>query len=800
MAMGSQQLADDYGQLKELLELYPNITLTKTDGQPPDNYEIEYKIRGYIKESDQGVTIGRSHRIRISLPFGYPHFAPIAKPLSPIFHPDFDPAAIRIADRWQENPSLPDLVLHIGEMICGSSYSLEDPFNPEAAEWYREHASQLPLDQLNLADIEEGEADGLDSLVNDTFASLGLENDDFLEPERPFDPAELDRIRDLVRQNQVYTAQRMLAQVPETVDFADREELQQTIGKALRKTDQLFKLAEQLEEMGKFAEALEVVHNLLEVAADAPGIDGLRARIEQSFLAAQSVERPPAPEKEPELRPGNAAQPPPPARATVAKRPLPSLKGMFRGTAIPFKGIVVGILVLGCCIGGISLYFRDQNTISLSQASVLKAQLQMDKKQFDGALETLETAKKILDDLTILRLRKGRLAGEIDALITSKDLQEGLQGRVLYQGEYIPARTAKAIAELGVLTDQAQAMAGQNQIQEALTLYKRALKFAEDNKLGKQQASLSEVIQSLELRRALSMAEQAEQSKNWDQAAEAYRKALDLSSGIKSLGTASDITHRLTAATFRHELDQSKKAFTQSQWKETIKYLEQAQEVINANPNVVNEKERQDLHRLLVNARLYLMLSTAREAYQQKNWDQAITEYQNALNLLASEPGSTENMLDDSLGKIEKTLLLVKIAQIQENVLIAEGKNDLNESLARNREIQRLVRTSKYADDPSLVGVLQKVNEKIDKQLETISQNEKIAWLEEHFEEIFRANYPTFKGSKLLQPKAVFLRKVDAKSIFTLTCVERSQGSSSKLELNYMFDASTGKWSVYNGE
>jgi hypothetical protein len=47
-----------------------------------------------------------------------------------------------------------------------------------------------------------------------------------------------------------------------------------------------------------------------------------------------------------------------------------------------------------------------------------------------------------------------------------------------------------------------------------------------------------------------------------------------------------------------------------------------------------------------------------------------------------------------------------------------------------------------------------------------------------------------------MQPKAVFNKKIGSKSVFTLTCVEKSQGSSSKLELNYMYDPATGSWSV----
>jgi hypothetical protein len=195
-----------------------------------------------------------------------------------------------------------------------------------------------------------------------------------------------------------------------------------------------------------------------------------------------------------------------------------------------------------------------------------------------------------------------------------------------------------------------------------------------------------------------------------------------------------------------------------------------------------------------------MMLSTAREAFQQKNWDLAIKEYQRALTLLANESGNMEQALEESIAKIEKTLLMVKITQIQEKILVAEGTADLTTILARCKEVQQLIRSSKYANDPSVKTVMQKISDKFDKYQEQVTLNEKIAWLEEHFEEIFRANYPTFQGSKLLQPKAVFLKKVDNTTIFTIACMERSQGSSSKLELNYMFDTGTGKWSVYRGQ
>nr|WP_320011384.1 hypothetical protein [uncultured Desulfobulbus sp.] len=786
--MGSQQLADDYAQLKDFLELYPNIVILKAEGQPPDNYDIEYKLRGYCRDDDNNVTIGSTHQVRISLPFGYPHFAPIAKPLTPIFHPDVDPAAIRIAEQWQSNPSLPELVLHIGEMISGNVFNLEDPFQQEAAAWYKSHSEQLPLDTLSLADIQETE-EQLDDLVDDTFASLGLEEDDFLAPEKPVDPGEIDYIRELVADNKIFAANKLLSDLPESAEFPDREEIQQTIGKVLRKTDQLFKLAEQLEDMSKFDEAIEVTENLLAIASDAPGVDALRARIEQSYQNYLTA----GPQLEEVMDVPSKSSPPAPPDETLRKGKVhrPRL-----GSSIPLKPILLAMLFLGLCVGTISLYFKDQNTLSQSQANLLKGQLLLDKNQFDAALDALESARQSLSNLTILRFRKNTYEEGIVKLITSPELQEGLKGKILYQGEYMLADTAASLKQLNVLTNQGEDLSNRNKVSEALTLYRQALQFAHEHNLIKQQEPLKEIIQSLELQQTLSLAERAEQNNNWEEAAEAYRKALSLSSNIQSLGTIGDITHRLTAATFRHDLDQSKKAFTQSQWEETIDYLEKAQATIDANPSVVSKKERQDLHKLLVNARLYLMLTKAREAYEGKNWDQAVTQYQNALELLKNEPDSTEELVGDSVNKIARTLLMVRIAQLQDKVLVKEGNEDSPGVIAESRQILRLIDSSPFAEDSSVKEVREKVSKKISDQQGIINRQNKITWLEENFESIFRNNYPTFRGSKLLQPKAVFMKKIGNKSLFTLTCIEKSQGTASKLELAYLYDPATDKWSV----
>lgn len=221
--------------------------------------------------------------------------------------------------------------------------------------------------------------------------------------------------------------------------------------------------------------------------------------------------------------------------------------------------------------------------------------------------------------------------------------------------------------------------------------------------------------------------------------------------------------------------------------------------MINENPGIVSTRERQDLHRLLVNSTLYKILSAAREAYHEKDWFETIAQYQKALDLLASESANFEGLLDDSIRKIQKTLLKVKIAQLQEKVLLAESQKDLNAVINYSKDILRLIGSSPLQYDDDIKSITGTVNEQIEARRKEIELNKKIDYLKQNFVEIFRANYPTFQGSKLHSPKVTFLRKSGEKHIFSISCIERSQGSSSRLELNYMYDEKTKTWSVYNG-
>ncbi|PIE60192.1 MAG: hypothetical protein CSA32_00180 [Desulfobulbus propionicus] len=808
MATGSQQFSNEYQQVKETLELYPKISLLKVEGQPPDSYEIEYAVKGYAKEANGTIITPQSHKVHISLPFGYPHFAPTVTPLTNIFHPDVDPAAVRIAEKWQQNPSLPDLIVYIGEMICGSIFSLEDPFNQEAADWFQRHKDELPLDSLGSVDgtsAQDIPSADVDTLVTETFSVLELDSDkqdnSFHMQPPPAAPSfeeEIKRIRNLVRQKQLNTASHHLAEFPDEAKNNEVLALENTVNDGLARCEQLSVLAEQLEEEGKPRQALEAVNDLMAIAHDIPGVNRLKERIKQAQSLVEFSET--------EVEKGGAA----PASSIGNGKTSKTKKGQTNRTgqksAATFRITIPGLpvkmlgimLVAGVIvIGGISVYLKDQNALSRARTSLQLSKIMLEKKDVQEAKRALKEAAGYIQGLTVLSFRKSELEKEIDALENSPDIQMEQKGMELYQGKYVTAQKAAAMKELDTLVEQAEQMTDQSNYAGALALYIQAASLAQKNELPDAAAKIQEAEKKIKLEQVLQAANQAEEDKNWQKVEAAYQKALALANSLPETQLKKKINDKRVFSVFNKELNAAKKYFAEEQWQETIESLEKAQQLIEEAPDAVSSVGKRGLSQLLANAQLYHMLSTAKAAYNDREWDKAIQEYNNALALLKKESTSFGETQAESIRRIKKTVLMVKIAQIQKKVFQEEEKNNLTQAIDLSGEILLAIDSSPFSKDKDVVGITKKIQERLADQKKQLALDAKTDWLKEHYQELFRKHYPTFSTSKLLAPKVTLLKEEGQWTIFTMTCIEKGRGSSSRLELTYQHNSSTGKWSVY---
>jgi ubiquitin-protein ligase len=795
MASGPEKLASDFEEVQKTLELYPSINIIQVEGDPPDNYEIEYLLNGYVRDVDGNVRQGAQHRIRVSLPFGYPHFPPAVKPLTSIFHPDIDPDAIRIATYWQGTPQLPELIIYIGEMICGNNYNLDDPFNQDAADWYAEHLNELPLDSVQVGDIEPDETFDEE---DDTFDLLGLDD---LDDEQPNSLNELDEQLNLVRlrieQKEMVAAGELLAAIPETTHIPDREEIEHVISSSLRESNRLIIEAEKLEESGAIKEALELTEKIAAIAADTPGLEDLRLRLGQAQVLSESFADD---STSPQADALSSAPPSPPSEAGSAKATKADLKpstAKIKTAGLPVKPIIAGIILLTGLTGTGLLYFKDGSALKQAENKLQQAKQLAANKQFKGAEQAAQASVAPLKTVFLRKTRKKELQNAVTTLLNTTEFKQGVLGKALYNHQYLPIETVRLLHRLDKITQKGDDLLKTGKIRKAITAYEEAQKFARVNKLEVQEEAITQTINNLRFEETLATARQAENAQEWENAATTYKRALEIAQTLSDTEGTSEISKKLAAATFRHELDQSKATFTEAQWQKTIEMLQDARRLLNESPDTVSPAEQRELDRLLADSRLYQLLSLARHSYETRKWGKAIDEYQQSLNLLRTKSRIFAGSHDQDIPKIEKTLLMIKIAREQGAATRAEQKDDIRLSLDHYKAIRNLIEASNFQKDSDIKTITKNVLTQIKDKTAKLSMNSRVQWLKNNFESIFHKAYPSSRSSKLSHPKVTFLREKKGKQYFNLSCVERNRGSSFRLEVNYKYNLATGKWSIY---
>jgi ubiquitin-protein ligase len=147
-----RRLAADHEQIQRSFTGHPQITVTPLEGDPPERYAVEFRLRSLAPSaSGSGHQVRTVHRAEVFLPLDYPRRPPFCRMTTPVFHPNIDPQKICIGDHWSAGQSLASLVVRIGEMLAYQSYNVRSPLNGAAAAWAAEHVGELPLDRADLA-------------------------------------------------------------------------------------------------------------------------------------------------------------------------------------------------------------------------------------------------------------------------------------------------------------------------------------------------------------------------------------------------------------------------------------------------------------------------------------------------------------------------------------------------------------------------------------------------------------------------------------------------------------------------
>jgi predicted Zn finger-like uncharacterized protein len=149
-----RRLKADSAKLQEYVRRHPRVRLVQMEGDPPERYQIEYRINSLRMVGGELQPV-QSHLVEITLPLNYPRLPPQCRMLSPVFHPNIAPHAICVGDYWGAGESLESIIVRIGEMLAYQSYNVKSPLNGEAARWVEENKHRVPLDPVSLLPEEE---------------------------------------------------------------------------------------------------------------------------------------------------------------------------------------------------------------------------------------------------------------------------------------------------------------------------------------------------------------------------------------------------------------------------------------------------------------------------------------------------------------------------------------------------------------------------------------------------------------------------------------------------------------------
>ena len=901
MAIATEQLEAINQEITQTFSDDTRISVVPVDGTPPDKYEVTYHIEGLQKSDEGAVEKANTHSIVISIPFGYPHFPPSCKPKSPIFHPDFDPAAICIGDFWEKNRSIVELITHIGEMITGAHYSTTNAFNEEAAQWYAEHFASKDDDQGPVLEIGDLGSDSptLSPASEEDFTSL-LDDDeeqveeDLLEPfgsepsdeiapalsfvdederkteasddssagnlfeESDFDfdipqqpeeaedndllppgfkndvPGEMeeedvdvDHFTGLAAAKRFFGLDKELSLLPDATTFEGREALAEQAAVALAQAQTLYTQALELEHKGEPAEALKQFQKIETVTTDYPGLHDDISRMTQALellgdwttptvdrteeeerfvepepeLERTSTPPPPPPKPQPEPQPEPSPQPQPePKTEERATRTFFEDKSEGKSRLVPYALLVVFLLVAS----GVGVnYYLSSAKYEQARQRFNECQTSLNDNKFSEAELQCESALGLAKQVRLFKASdRDALIMDVEKTLRSEPLKQGLAGNLLVDGQYYPRQVAQNITSFREFKRQGDALFAATSWQQSVSNYQQALNIGEEEKAIDRQ-ELFQISENIKIARfnivyqsGLSYIERKKWVLATRELSEALNQLKELSIPDKA-GLIDEITEKLGTIEQATEKEKGDIAFGEGKWSKASEHYRKALTVANRSFDP-DQEAIYELKQLIVKGDLYAIVSSGKSAFRQARWDEAIASYDKAINLLEDNRELLkQSNTEENRKKLARIMLQASIIRDNQDAARHLKEQEFSEAISKLEAVIATISKSEFSAEPQFETIRQEAEQSI-KQAETDKlMSDKIAYLEEHFEEFFTKHYSGSPPESLVERTVVFEKQIGPLLLFRLQCVEVGRGRPLQLVMKYTHDLNTGKWEFY---
>jgi ubiquitin-protein ligase len=829
MSAASKHLAEIYRQLMEYFSFHTVIVVTPIKGNPPDQYEITYNLKGLCKPGSGDIIEHDSHSIELTIPFGFPHFPPSCKPKSNTFHPDFDPAAICLGDFWNQDCQLQALIIRIGQMINGEIYSTTNAFNEEASAWYNSHPDTFPLTSIEWGtgkidrdDPGKSDTSHLDTLhasdfsmdfdflaLNDAKNDEDLSLDSSAPAAKPAVTFDFHLLHLLEKQRKFFEIREILKATDN--GSGEMQQLAIKVEENIRKATDLHREAKKLEKLGKRSEALAACDQLALITADYPEIETLLNRLRQTpaplnvdYTAASSSVVEPSPLFDEMIADDRAFAKPdkinPSVKTKAAKHQETKHSLLSSWTIRKMSAYVIGGVVTASCICGY-YYWDVTNRIGSADDAFSRCLALVDNEQFEEAEQNCEEALATSRGVKLFhRKRIEQLRINIDQTLQSERVIQGLNGKFLVGDKYHPKKDAETIRTFLSLRKEVDELILQENWQQASDLFVKILGITRT-----EHPIPVDVVEEVKSKQALvkfrmvyASAEFSLQNGKWQEAITDIDKAESLLSTLPESDRqqyVGSMRKMLAKSTFEKFREQGDAFFTETDWQKAIISYQLALSTIDiadALPKQSLEAVRSNIKR----AELYYLIDQGNKAFGSGSWDDAIGDYSRAETFLSNHQGLlTSDDADPSLKKLSRVILQTRIVRDRKLATHHLENNNMVAAAKVYRKLLESLKNSSFSSENEFRDTKNELAATIQSLDDQIYMADKAQHLKDEYLTIFSANYPNAITENLVNPIINFTRDSGDKMIFKMQCTESGERPLT-LILYYAFDKNSGKWEL----
>lgn len=829
MSAAPNHLIEINRQLRDRFSSHSAIAIRPIKGDPPDQYEITYNINGLSKPGRGDIIETAGHRVELTIPFGFPHFPPSCKPKSDTFHPDFDPAAICLGDFWNQDCQIPDLIIHIGQMINGEIYSGTNAFNEDACFWYRNHPDTFPFAQIKWRE-EEADVDtpgrtdtpSIDTLddsdLSTDFNFLSLD-DDFSQ-ENSFPEVEststidLGFLQLLESQKKIFKLRDILQDAGNSSE--DLQKLSQRTEECIRKAEELHREGRKCEKRGDARNALASYEQTALIAADFPGIETHLERIRQTLAplddndttegrAADGEDRSffdePAPA---EKAPAKSATIPAvkskgEPKPGVKKSPPPTLRRDRKPLLYLFGGIVA-VVFAGCGY----YYWTQTDKLGTAEAALSQCSGLVEEGKFEDARQTCEKALAASHEVNFLHQARGeQLQRNIEHILQSERLLQGLKGKILVDGKYLPKQDAETIKTFRRLHKEGEDFFLQENWPQAIDRFTRILAITGTaHPLPADRVAEVKTNRDIaQFRMTFESAEKSVQNGKWQEAITELNKAEPFLAALPEVERqqyANRIRNSLAKSTFEKTREQGDAFFAESDWQKAKATYELALSAIDT-AEALPEETFDAVRKTIKRAELYELIDQGNKAFGAGAWDEAIGNYRRAEDFLADNQGLLSKVdAEPSRRKLSRIILQALIVRDRQLATGHLAKNDMKTARKIYRQLLKNIDASSFSGESEFLETKTEITATVQTLDEKIYLTDKIQYLTDEYRPIFIANYPTAIKENLINPIITFIKDTGDKMVFKMQCTESGSGRPLMLIMHYAFDKKSGQWELFS--